>query len=366
MKAKVTGLEGIVAADTEIGYVNGAEGKLVYRGYWAKDLAIRHTFEEAAYLLWYGELPDDSALRSLREQLKAHRILQPELKRLLDAMPKGTPMMNVLMAAVASLAEEDSEWPPKAEQAIRLTAQLPAIIAYRYRKVNGLPWLEPNEDCGHADYYLQLLFGHRPAEAHVRALNAYMILAMEHGLNASTFAARVVSSTESDLYAAVCAAIGAMKGPLHGGAPSGVIKLLEDIGEKERAEPHMRGNLEKGERLMGFGHRIYKTPDPRAEALRDVTAALSGDDPWLGLARHAERTAIRLLAEYKPERKLHTNVEFYAAAVMRAVQMPPQLFTPTFTAARVVGWTAHILEQAQINRIYRPQSVYVGAMPVEG
>ncbi|WP_409346350.1 citrate synthase [Paenibacillus sp. MBLB4367] len=365
MKAKVTGLEGIVAADTEIGYVNGAEGKLVYRGYRAKDLAVRCSFEEAAHLLWYGELPDESALQKLKKQLEGHRRLTPELKGLLDAMPKETPIMNVLMAAVASLSESGSAWPPTAEQAIRLTALLPVVIAYRYRQENGLPWLEPDGESGHVDYYLRLLFGRRPSEAHVRAMNAYMILAMEHGLNASTFAARVVSSTESDLYSAVSAAIGAMKGPLHGGAPSGVIKLLEDIGEKERAESHMREVLEKGERLMGFGHRIYKALDPRAEALRDVTAALSGGDPWLDLARHAEQTAVRLLAEYKPERKLHTNVEFYAAAVMRAVEMPPQLFTPTFTAARVVGWTAHVLEQSRVNRIFRPQSVYVGPMPDE-
>lgn len=364
MEAKVTGLEGVVAAETKIGHVNGTEGQLVYRGYWAKDLAVHHSFEEVAHLLWYGALPDAAQLAAFRRQLAQYRRLTPELRRLLDAMPPQAPLMSVMAAAVAASCGDEPAWPPTAEQALRLTGLLPVVIAYRYRQTIGAAW--PGDDAGEADHvadYLRLLFGRPASAAHVRAMHAYMILAMEHGLNASTFAARVVASTESDLYAAVAAAIGAMKGPLHGGAPSGVIRLLEDIGAKEQAEPRMRAILERGERLMGFGHRIYKTHDPRAEALREVTAALAGDDPWLDLAQHAEQTAIRLLHEYKPGRRLYTNVEFYAAAVMRAVQMPPELFTPTFTAARVVGWTAHVLEQSRNNRIFRPQSTYIGPMP---
>ncbi|WP_019533273.1 citrate synthase/methylcitrate synthase [Paenibacillus ginsengihumi] len=370
MKAKVTGLEGVVAADTEIGHVNGQEGELVYQGYWAKDLAVRHSFEEVAYLLWYGKLPGARELDDFQSRLAQERRLTPELRRLLEAMPADAPVMSALISAAAAMNREE-EGPPSVEQAVRLTAMLPVAIAYRYRRANGLGWPEDAGAAGeasadregHVAHYLRLLFGRPAAEAHVRAMNAYMILAMEHGLNASTFAGRVVASTGSDMFSAVAASIGAMKGPLHGGAPSGVIRLLEEIGTEDRAESYMRKLLERGERLMGFGHRVYKTLDPRAEALREVAAALAGSDPWLDLARHTEQTAIRLLAEYKPGRRLFTNVEFYAAAVMRAVQMPPELFTPTFTAARVVGWTAHVLEQSRNNRIFRPESVYVGPMP---
>ncbi|GIP41424.1 citrate synthase 1 [Paenibacillus sp. J31TS4] len=361
--AKGTGLEGVVAAETDIGYVNGQTGELVYRGHWAKELAVHHSFEEAAHLLWYGQLPDAEQLAELHAKLAAHRRLTPELKELLDAMPAKAPLMSVLLAAVGAQAADSEAWPPSIEDAIRLTAIVPAMIAYRHRQLAGAPYVEGGDEEGHVAHYLRLLFGRPASAAHIRAMSAYMVLTMEHGLNASTFAARVVTSTESDLFAAVAAAIGAMKGPLHGGAPSGVLSLLEEIGAKEQAEPYMRAILEKGGRLMGFGHRVYKTLDPRAEALRAVSAELAGDDPWLDLARHAEETAIRLLAEYKPDRRLYTNVEFYAAAVMRAAQMPPALFTPTFTAARVVGWTAHVLEQAANNRIIRPQSVYGGPMP---
>jgi citrate synthase len=363
MKTKVTGLEGVIVAETEIGYVNGVDGQLIYRGHRVQELAMFHTFEETAYLLWFGVLPDNSQLIGFKRRLVNYRRLTPELQKLLDAMPKETSLMSVMMSIVASLSGSSQEWPPTMEQAMHMTALLPTIIAYRYHAVTGSQWLEGADHTDHVAYYLHLLFG-RPAEAaHIRAMNAYMILAMEHGLNASTFTARVVSSTESDLYSSVAAAIGAMKGPLHGGAPSGVIRLLEEIGSTELAETYLRSLLDRGERLMGFGHRVYKTQDPRAEALREVTTSLSGDDPWFDLARHVEETAIRLLAEYKPGRKLYTNVEFYAAAVMRAVQMPPALFTPTFTAARIVGWTSHVLEQSRNNRIFRPQSTYIGNMP---
>ncbi|WP_426454439.1 citrate/2-methylcitrate synthase [Paenibacillus sp. S-38] len=358
------GLEGVTAAETGISHIDGAKGHLVYRGQWAKDLALHHTFEEAAYLLWHGTLPTPDQLAELHEDLVQQRRLTPELRRLLDALPRSTPLMSALQCAVSSLAGDESAWPPTRWQALQLTALLPVITAYRYHQLSGTPWDEENHgEMGHAAHYLFLLFGRPATPAQIRAMNAYMVLAMEHGLNASTFAARVVASTESDIYSAVGAAIGAMKGPLHGGAPTGVIRLLDAIGAPDQAEPVLRAMLERGERLMGFGHRVYKTRDPRAEALRDVCAGLAGGDPWLDLAVHTERTAIRLLAEYKPGRELYTNVEFYAAAVMRAAGMPASLFTPTFTAARIVGWTAHVLEQAAGNRIYRPQSLYTGVMP---
>lgn len=362
--AKVTGLEGIVAAETDISLVDGEKGRLVYRGFLAKNLAITQSYEEVAYLLWNGQLPEPDELEQLRVRLANLRKIPEYICRIIDLLPLSVSMMGVLQTAVAALGDTaELAWPPTLQQAEQLTAILPSIVAYRYRKLNGLPIVEPDGRLGHAANYLYMLTGQLPEESHSKALNAYLILGMEHGMNASTFAGRVILSTQSDMNAAVCGAIGAMKGPLHGGAPYEVISMLEEIGSKDRAEPWMRNALEHGARLMGFGHRIYKTNDPRAEALRIVTLQMTGEDSSFELAIHVENTAIRLLEEYKPGRRLFTNVEFYAAAILRAVQISPDLFTPTFTLGRIVGWTAHILEQASINRIFRPESVYTGPMP---
>ncbi|OXM86558.1 citrate synthase/methylcitrate synthase [Paenibacillus rigui] len=358
--AKVTGLEGVIAAETDISLVDGENGYLVYRGHWAKDLAISKSFEEVCHLLWYGRLPNGEELAALQSKLVEQRELPAQMRQLMDVLPLSLPMMSVLQTIIASI---DYAWPPTIEQAISLTAKLPVLIAYRYRQQTGRAFVEPDAALAHAANYLYMLTGQRPEEAHSKALTAYLILGMEHGMNASTFAGRVVLSTQSDMASAVSGAIGAMKGPLHGGAPSEVTAMLEDIGTKANAEPWLRAKLEQGERLMGFGHRVYKTRDPRAEALRLVTSGMTGQDPWFDLAIHVEETAIRLLEEYKPGRRLYTNVEFFAASIMRAIQLPSDLFTPTFTAARVVGWTAHLLEQASINRIFRPQSLYTGAQP---
>jgi len=357
------GLEGIVVAETDLSLVDGINGHLVYRGYWARDLAIRHTFEEVAHLLWYGRLPNEQELAELQSKLKAHRSLPAHVKAILDAIPADVDMMSVLRTGVSALAEPGHSWPPTLEQVIALTAKMPTIVAYRHARLEGREPLEPLQELGHTANYLYMLKGAKPSHAHVRALDAYLILTQEHGMNASTFAGRVVASTQSDLVSSITAAIGALKGPLHGGAPSEVTEMIEAIGTKENAEPWMRAKLERGERLMGFGHRVYKTIDPRATALRVVASELSADDPWFDLATHVEQVGVKLLEEYKPNRKLHTNVEFFAAAVMRAVGLDDSLFTPTFAVSRVVGWTAHVLEQAQNNRIIRPQSNYTGSMP---
>jgi citrate synthase len=361
--AKVTGLEGVIAAETEISLVDGEKGHLVYRGYWAKDLALTKSFEEVAYLLWFGRLPEHEELAAFSVQWRGERKLSYELRGLIDSLPKELDMMSVLRTVVSARGAEFAAWPPESSAALTYTAAFPLIIAYRYRQLKGLAFVEPNPELDHVANYLYMLTGNIPAAAHVKALSAYFILAMEHGMNASTFAGRVVLSTQSDISSALCASIGAMKGPLHGGAPSEVIHMLDEIGSKENAEAWLRGELEAGKRLMGFGHRIYKTRDPRAEALQEVTKDLSAEDPWFDLASYVETVATKLLEQYKPGRRLYTNVEFFAAAVLRAVAMPPELFTPSFTASRVVGWTAHLLEQAAINRLFRPQSVYIGNMP---
>lgn len=362
--AKVTGLEGVVAGETEIGLVDGEQGYLVYRGYWAKDLAVSKSYEEVAYLLWNGVLPNPDELEQLKTEMMKSREMPEYLCRLIDVLPASVPLMLVLQSAVAALGDQGhATWPPTLPQAVRLTAMLPTIIAYRYRQLKGLPPVDPHLELGHAANYLYMLTGQIPEDAYVQALSAYLILCMEHGMNASTFAGRVVLSTESDMCAAVCGAIGAMKGPLHGGAPSEVISMLADIGTKERAEPWIREVLDRGGKIMGFGHRIYKTKDPRAEALMIATQEMIGKDPSFDVAIHVEHTAIRLLEEYKPGRRLFTNVEFYAAAILRALDLDPEVFTPTFTSGRIVGWTSHILEQATCNRIFRPQSLYTGPMP---
>jgi citrate synthase len=239
---------------------------------------------------------------------------------------------------------------------------IPTIISYRKRAIDNKPYVEPHRELSHVENYLNMLNGELPSKAQVTALETYMILTMEHGMNASTFSARVTASTESDLVSSITSAIGTMKGPLHGGAPSEVILLLDEISQTGNAEEVIASKLNKGEKIMGFGHRVYKTVDPRAISLKSTLLNQIGEDGWLDLALRVEDTAVRLLEERKPGRALYTNVEFYAAAIMKAVSMEPELFTPTFTASRIVGWTAHVLEQASNNTIYRPQSKYIGKL----
>jgi len=360
---KVTGLEGVVAAETAIGLVDGEKGHLVYRGYWAKDLALGYDFEAVAYLLLNGTLPNESELAAFTKALSSNRELPAHVKAIIDLLPAEMEIMSVIRTAISSMGDSFTQWPPTIDQAIRIISILPTIIAYRYHQTADTAFVAPNLALGHVANYLYMLTGKEPNAAHVRALNAYFILTMEHGMNAGTFAARTIISTQSEIASAISGAVGAMKGPLHGGAPSEVIHMLNEIGDISNAEAWIRDVLSSGGRLMGFGHRVYKTRDPRAVALREVTSQLIGEDPWFNFAFEVENTAIRLLEEYKPGRRLYTNVEFYAAAVLSAVEMPTKLFTATFTASRVVGWTSHLLEQVAINRIFRPQSIYTGEMP---
>lgn len=356
------GLKGIVAAETLISHIDGEQGELFYRGYEIQEMTKRCSFEEAAYLLWVGEMPDESQLSFLKHKLRSRRELPENLKAVIDLLPSDLDMMSVIRTAISADAGNDNyDWKPTLSQAIRLTALVPTIIAYRKRKLEGVEAVAPADDLDHVANYLFMLNGEVPSAAHVKALETYMILTLEHGMNASTFAARVTASTESDLVSAAVSAIGAMKGPLHGGAPSGVIELLDEIlAEDGNAEKVIREKLTRGEKLMGFGHRVYKTRDPRVISLKNKLLELAGEDEWLDLAIKVEDTAVRLLAEFKPGRGLYTNVEFYAAAIMKSLNMEPALFTPSFTASRMVGWTAHVLEQAENNTIFRPQSKYVG------
>jgi citrate synthase len=357
-KAKKGGLEGIVAATTALSKVEGTAGRLIYRGYNIHDLARTTSFEEIAYLLWFGRLPNVTELADLKQKLAAERTMPEAVTRVLSALPANAEPMDALRTAASAWGATTIKGKPTIEQAIALTARFPLFLATFQRLRQGQKVLESQPALGHAANYLYLLTGKQPEEQHVKALDAYLVLLADHGMNASTFTARVVASTESDIVSATVAAIGALKGPLHGGAPSKVLDMLQAIGTVDNAESWLRNAMAHGERLMGFGHRVYKTEDPRAEELRDL--ARLADPQEFVLARRVEELALVLLEEQKPGRRLYTNVEFYSAVLLASVGLPGDLFTPTFAVSRAAGWTAHILEQIGNNRLIRPEADYTG------
>jgi len=352
------GLEGVIAATTALSKVEGTAGRLIYRGYNIHDLARTISFEEVAYLLWFGYLPNQNELVDLKVQLLAERTLHPAVLQVLRDLPSTTEPMDALRTVTSAWGAATVKGKPTREQAIALTACFPLFLAAFHRLRNDLEPLESVPELGHAANYLYLLSGQMPEERHVKALDAYLVLLADHGMNASTFTARVVASTESDIASAVVAAIGALKGPLHGGAPSKVLDMLQAIGTQDQAEPWLRNALARGDRLMGFGHRVYKTKDPRAEELRELSHL--ADPKEFALASRVEELALALLDEQKPGRRLYTNVEFYSAMLLASVGLPGDLFTPTFASSRVAGWTAHILEQIGNNRLIRPEAEYTG------
>jgi citrate synthase len=360
--AFVPGLEGVVATETRLSSVDGEAGALIIAGFPVGELASRATAEEMVYLLWRDALPDSRQLTTFREELAGRRALPGATLDLLRAAAaeRASAMDALRMAAdTTSLgAAEDSY-----AQALALVARLPTIAAAYWRLRGGEAPVAPDPKLGHAANYLYMLTGEVPGAESVRALETYLNAASDHGMNASTLAARVIMSTRSDIISAIVGAIGALKGPLHGGAPGPALDVVFQIGESSRAEVVLRERLERGERLMGFGHRIYRVRDPRADVLAAAAERLyaaEGDGELYELALEVEKTALGLLAEYKPDRNLQTNVEFYTALVLHGLGLPAELFTPTFAAARVAGWTAHCFEQQALDRLIRPQSAYVG------
>ena len=353
------GLEDVIVTQTTLSRVDGERGGLIYRGYDIRDLARAVSFKEVAHLMWYGALPTRAQLDALKKQLATHRALPDAALQILRALSKHTAPMDALRTLVSALGAGQPFTRPDLAQAIALTAQVPVLLAAFDRARRGLEPLTPRDDLDHAANYLYLLSGRAPSPAQANALNTYLILIADHGLNASTFAARVVASTWSDMYSCITAALGALKGPLHGGAPSRVLDMIEAIGSPENAERWLRDALARKERLMGFGHRMYKTADPRAEILRELAREVCAPDLFT-LAQHVEEAGLRLLHEHRPAERIYTNVEFYSAAVLHAVGLPKDLFTATFAVARMSGWTAHILEQLNHNRIIRPDAEYIG------
>lgn len=365
------GLKGVVVTDTTIGDVRGAEGFYHYRQYSAVDLAHRRSLEDVWALLFDGQLPDGEEVAAFAAEVAAARSLPEGFDRLLREVAAEAPgtgpldglrtVISAVAAAEAFRPTYDLDGPARRSDALRLAAVTPTVVAALHRLARGLEPVAPRSDLGHAANYLWMVHGTEPDPLVARAVEQYLLLTVDHGFNASTFTARVIASTGADLGAAVTGALGALSGPLHGGAPSRALELLDAIGSPERAPDWIRGAVERGERIMGFGHAVYKTDDPRSTMLRDVALALGGDRAAFAVA--VERLIVDTLAEVKPGRQLYANVEFYAGVVMEAAGLPPELFTPTFAVSRVIGWCANVLEQAADNRIIRPSARYVGPPP---
>ncbi|HTW40032.1 MAG TPA: citrate/2-methylcitrate synthase [Thermoplasmata archaeon] len=354
------GLEDVVALESRICFIDGREGRLIYQGYDIRDLAAKSTFEEVAYLLWYGRLPTRGQLTDLRSRLGELRRLPAPLTERIESMPLESPPMDVLRTGVSELAlfEPDESRPGSGSigGAQRLTAALPTIMGVFHRKRAGLPPLKDRPELSPAAYLLYALLDREPTELEAKAIDVALILHADHELNASTFAARVTASTLSDLYSSVTSAVGTLKGPLHGGANERVMELLDQIGTPELVETVVRDKLARHERIMGFGHRVYKVEDPRATILREWSRKVGeakGNLRYYDLLRKVEEVVHR-------EKGLYPNVDLYSGSIYSLLGIPHDLFTPIFAFSRVSGWTAHVLEEYQDLRLIRPTAKYVG------
>ncbi|MHB1414416.1 MAG: citrate/2-methylcitrate synthase [Chloroflexota bacterium] len=360
---KPSGLEGVIAASSALCTVDGEAGKLIYYGYDIRELAAKASFEEVVYLLWYGDLPTRSQLDSLNEALVASRALPEEVIDIISAFPTTSLPMEVLRTAVSSLSAFDRNACYYSHQAnlckaVRLAAQIPTIVATNHRLRTGRRPVDPRSDLGHAANFLYMMSGENPDAVAVEAMDIALVLHAEHELNASTFAARVSAATLADMYSAITSAIGTLSGPLHGGANEAVLDMLLEIGSVDRAEPYIREALAQKKKIPGFGHRVYKTEDPRATYLRRMSRELgerAGDTKLFEISRVLEEVMLK-------EKNIHANVDFYSASTYYALGIPKDLFTPIFAISRVAGWTAHVLEQYNNNRLIRPRAEYVGPM----
>jgi citrate synthase len=367
------GLKGVAAAETRIGDVRGGEGFYHYGAYNATRLARERTLEEAWFLVRTGRLPDETELAAFTKEVAERRNVPGDVLAALPTVARLASDDQPLEALRAgyglfALARRYRPWlDVDAEtldaQALETAAIFAPIVVALHRLALGEEPIPGRDDLGHVANYLYMLEGREPTAERVRALEAYLISTIDHGFNASTFTARVVASTGADVASAVIAAIGALSGPLHGGAPSRVLDMLDAIGEPANAESWLRDALGRGEKLMGFGHPVYRTTDPRNVMLKEVAAELGSER--LEFAAHVEKTAERLLRERRPDHPLYANVEFYASIVLDAIGLARTLFTPTFAVSRVIGWTAHIVEQTTNNAILRPSARYIGPEPLK-
>lgn len=354
-----TGLDGIAVAESALTYVGGETGELVYRGFDIAELAPGHPYESTVHLLLRGEPPAQEPPHELRTELASRRALPAGVAGLIDAVDPGTEPLDALRTGLSGLGHGRGAYPPTDAEGLDLIAQVPTMLARFVRRRRGLAPVEPDPGLGHMANYLYMLSGQRAAPAAVGALDAYATMLADHGMNASTFTLRVVLSTHSDLFSAAAAALGALKGPLHGGAPSRVSAMLDEIGTSSGAADGVRGRLERRELLYGFGHRAYKTEDPRARILHALAREVAPPARF-ALAETVEREALEALHRARPHARIYTNVEYYSAVVLEAVGLAPELFTPTFAVARTAGWVAHAAEQCRANRLIRPDAQYTG------
>lgn len=356
------GLEGIVAANSGICWIDGDAGVLAYRGIDIHELAQKSTFEETCYLLWFGKLPTSAQLKEFGQHLAASRTLPEEIIRLLESLPKNGTPMEVLRTAVSALSfydpdEKDNTHDANVRKSYRLTSQIALIVATYDRIRKGKPLVTADPSLSHAANFLWMLNGEKPSDTAAKALDVALILHADHELNASTFAARVIAATLSDIHSAITGAIGALKGPLHGGANEAVMHILFAI-DKAGADPveYVRQMLADKKKVSGFGHRVYHTEDPRATHLRRMSEDLgrsSGNPKWFEMSRKIEIFV-------KEEKKLNANVDFYSASTYTTLGIDIDLFTPIFAVSRIAGWAAHVIEQLDDNRLIRPRADYIG------
>lgn len=369
-KAGPRGLDGVVAVQTRLSHVDGQNGILIIGGYELADLAGKVTFEEAAHLLWTGRLPTQSEAETLTRDIAGLRSLpDAALTIVREAVRHKAPPIDALRMACSTLSLDlrnpnDISHDADLASAKMLVARLPTVVAAYTRLASGQEPLAPRTDLSLSANFLYMVNGTAPDPVVARALDTYWVTVIDHGMNASTFTARVIASTRSDMVSAVTGAIGALKGPLHGGAPGPVLEMLREIGSADRAEPWVRNELAAGRRIMGFGHRVYKVRDPRAEVLGRVAEEMSGaalqDRQLYDLARQVEATVLRVLDDVKPGRNLKTNVEFYTALVLQSIGLEPAMFVAMFACGRAAGWCAHVIEQHAEDHLIRPQSEYIG------
>ncbi len=355
------GLEGVVAAHTRLSDVRGDIGQLIYCGYDINELAGKVSYEEVVHLLLHNHLPSATELAQFKQVLAGYRELPQGVVDLVTRFPKNCPPMHALRTGVSSLGcydttADDDTMDAQRRKALRLIAQVPVLTAYFHRARQGLPLVAPDPELGEAANFLWMVNGVRPSVEMTNTMDVCYVLHADHGMNASTFSARVTIATLSDMYSAITTAIGTLKGPLHGGANEGVIKMLREIGSVDKVDAFIDGELANKRKIMGIGHRVYKVLDPRAPHLKRMAQLLSaqlGDPRWIQMS---ERIAELMLQK----KGLHANVDFYSATVYFSLGLPTDLFTPVFAIARTAGWTAHVLEQLADNRLIRPQSVYTG------
>ena len=367
--ATPAGLQDVVAAPSRICFIDGEQGILAYGGYNIHDLAEKSNFEEVIYLLWHGRMPNKAELAELAQSLAGNRAIPTEIVALLKSFPTTAKPMDVLRTAISALGIYDPETADNSieanwRKAVRVTSQLATVVAAFQRIRQGLEPLAPKTTFSHAGSFLWLLNGTEPGEIETKALDIALILHADHEFNASTFAARVTVATLTDMYSAITSAIGTLAGPLHGGANEAVMKMLLEIGDADKVDEYMADAFATGKKIMGFGHRVYHTEDPRATHLREMseaTAKRQGETKWFDMSKRIEELVIAEMD--RKGKKIRANVDFYSASTYHMLGIPIDLFTPIFAISRISGWTAHVMEQYNNNRLIRPRADYTGALP---